>query len=233
MKVSCIIPAYNEEQRISSVISAVLGHHLIDEIVVVNDASSDDTRNILERMSGITLINHEINKGKTQAVLTGIKMARNDYVVLIDSDLIGLSKEALTALIEPVTSGNADMTISLRKNALGVYKMLGVDFVSGERVFHRDVLLEHEEKLKNLPGFGLEVFKNNLIIAKKMRLQIVHWKEVISPRKSVKMGFFAGSIGDFKMILQILKTVSLTTVIYQMYMMRKLSRAHNRNKELR
>jgi hypothetical protein len=156
--------------------------------------------------------------------------AKNDLIMLMDADLVGLSHEAIVNLIAPVTQGNADITISLRKNALLIYKFLGVDFVSGERVFRKQLLLDNEKDLKNLPSFGLEVFINQLIISKKLRLQVVSWNNVISPRKSAKMGFFLGNLGDIKMILQILRTVPLSRCLYQMYAMRELSRGQNTHK---
>ena len=127
MKISCIVPAYNEAKRISNVIHILVDHPLIDEVIVVNDASTDSTQKIIEKISGITLINHEVNRGKTQAVMTGVKKSKNNLIVLIDSDLIGLSKEAITNLILPVVNNKSDMTISLRKNALSIYKMMGID----------------------------------------------------------------------------------------------------------
>jgi len=115
MKISCIVPAYNEAKRISNVLEILTQHELIDEVIVVNDASTDDIGEVLKDISGIILINHEINKGKTQSVLTGVHHARNDLVMLIDADLIGLSQEAITNLILPVTQGIAEITISLRQ----------------------------------------------------------------------------------------------------------------------
>ncbi len=224
MKISCVVPAYNEAKRITNVIETLVNHNLIDEVIVVNDCSTDNTREIIEKISGIIVVNQEVNGGKTKAVLTGVNKAKNDLVMLIDADLIGLSEKAIDDLVNPVLEGNADITISLRKNALSVYKMIGLDFVSGERVFNKSLLLDNEEKLKNLPGFGLEVFINNLIISKNLRLKIVNWNTVISPRKSHKLGFFLGSLGDAKMIMQIFKTVPISKCIYQMYMMKKLSR---------
>jgi glycosyltransferase involved in cell wall biosynthesis len=224
MKISCIVPAYNEAKRISNVLEVLTQHDLVDEVIVINDASTDSTGEVLKNILGITLINHETNKGKTQAVLTGVHRAKNDLIMLIDADLIGLSQEAISNLIVPVTQGTSDITVSLRKNALLAYKLMGIDFVSGERVFNKYLLLDKEKELINLPSFGLEVFINQLIISKKLRLQVVLWDHVISPRKSAKMGFFLGSLGDMKMILQILRTVPLSKCLYQMYAMRKLSR---------
>lgn len=224
-KISCIVPAYNEATRILPVLDVLLKHPLIDEVIVINDASSDGTKELLNKVEGIVLVNNEINKGKTKSILTGLHKSKNDTVILIDSDLIGLSQKAITDLIDPVLKDQVDITISLRKNALSIYHMLGIDFVSGERVFEKKILLENEEELLGLPGFGLEVFINNIIISKNLRVRVVGWPEVISPRKSAKLGFFSGSWGDFKMIIHILRTVSLWQIIYQNYKLRKLSKS--------
>ena len=224
MKISCIIPAFNEAERIINVLNVLVHHPLVDEVIVVNDASTDNTRGTLEARSDIILINHEKNKGKTQAVLTGIQKAKHTMVMLIDSDLIGLSEEAVTNLIKPILNDQADVTISLRKNALSIYKAAGIDFVSGERVFHKNLLTDFPEELQKLPGFGLEVFMNNITISKNLRLKIIPWNNVISPRKSVKKGFFVGSWEDAKMVFQVLSTVPLWTCIYQVYKMKKLSK---------
>ena len=224
MKISCIIPAYNEALRISNVLDIVVGHPLIDEVIVINDASTDDTGWVLSKIQGISVIKHERNKGKTKAVLAGMREAKNNLLMLIDSDLIGLSSEDITRLAEPVLQGKKDVTISLRKNALTIYKILGIDFVSGERLFHRNIISEHLQDLESLPGFGLEVFINSIIIRKHLRLGIIKWNDVISPRKSVKAGTLRGIIGDAKMVYQVLSTISLWKCISQIVALKKLSR---------
>lgn len=224
MKVSCIIPAYNEASRVSDVIDVLLTHPLIGEIIVINDGSTDDTKAVLEKKNGITLYNLGENQGKTNAVLHGMERAAHEVVMLIDADLIGLTHAAITDLVAPVLDGRADITMSLRKNALIIYKLLGIDFVSGERVFDKHILLAHKEHLHALPGFGLEVYTNDLIINRNMRLKIVLWPTVISPRKGSKIGFFLGNIADAKMLWQILSTVSIVRCTYQVYQLKRLSR---------
>jgi hypothetical protein len=161
--------------------------------------------------------------GKTQAVLTGLKTAKNPYVMLIDADLIGLTHEALSDLIKPILDNNADISISLRSNALSFYKMLGLDFVSGERVFKKDLLLNKQTELEKLPGFGLEVFINEQILANQLHIHISFWRSVISPRKSAKLNFFLGSLQDIKMIHQIMSTISPQRCVFQIFYMRKLA----------
>jgi glycosyltransferase involved in cell wall biosynthesis len=222
-KISCIIPAYNEASRISDVIDMVICHPLIEEVIVINDGSTDTTQTVLEQKASIQLINHPQNMGKTQAVLTGLKKAKNPYVMLIDADLIGLTGNALTDLIRPVLDGRADISISLRNNSLSLYKILGLDFVSGERVFKKELLLSKQTDLEALPGFGLEVFINEQIILHNLQIHISHWESVISPRKSAKLNFLLGSLQDIKMINQILHTISPQRCAFQIFHMRKFA----------
>ena len=202
MKVSCIIPVYNEGERVLGVLNAIVGHELVDEVIVINDGSIDNTKQVLEKTSGINFISLPQNHGKSFAVMTGLKLARNELVMMIDSDLLGLSKQAITALIEPLLKNQADTTMSLRKNSLGIYKLFGCDFFSGERVFYKSILGDLDQ-IQKLKGFLLESYINNILIKKNLRLKIVKWENVITPRKSVKMGFWQGSYSDFKMVMLI------------------------------
>jgi len=90
-KFSVIIPAYNEEQIIGEVL-ANLKNYLeasfpnLYEIIVINDGSTDQTRQVVENISGVTLINHPYNKGYGAAIKTGVKNANSDWVLMFDSD---------------------------------------------------------------------------------------------------------------------------------------------------
>lgn len=198
MKVSCIIPVYNEAERAPAVIDAILKCKLVDEVVVVNDGSTDKTKEVLEKINGINFISLEKNHGKSYAVITALKLTKNELVMMIDSDLIGLSPEDVSALIEPVIQNKADVTMSIRDNSLLVYKLFGCDFFSGERVFYKSILGDFNQ-MQKLKGFLLESFINQIIIAKKLRIKNIKWNGVITPRKSVKYGFWKGSYEDLKM----------------------------------
>ena len=220
-KVSCIIPAYNEEQRISAVLNIVKDHPLIEEIIVVNDGSKDNTHKIVESFSGIKLISYAQNRGKTYALLRGNKESRNELIMFLDSDLNGLSKEDLTDLINPILNNQAEISLSLRKNSLLIFRALGLDFVSGERVLNKNLLPDFDAML-NLPGFGFESFLNRIIIEKKLRLKIVKWNKVSHARKSEKVGLIKGTFGDISMIKNIIQTIGLKGIFYQIIKMRSL-----------
>ncbi len=220
-KVSCIIPVYNEGPRVGAVIDTARNHPLIEEIIVINDGSTDNSKAILEKHPGIHFISYDKNHGKTFAVMTGIKQAKRNLLMLLDSDLTGLTPENLTDLITPVIHGRADMTISLRKNSLLVYKLMGLDYVSGERVFDRSIIGDLEA-LAHMPGFGLETYLNQQMIEKKLRLKVIKWPQVISLRKAKKAGWWEGTKADIGMVFQILSMVSVSGALKQMWDMRKL-----------
>ena len=219
MKVSCIISAYNEEPRIGTVLRAVFGHPLIDEIIVVDDGSKDRTKDVVRKFEGVHLIVHEKNKGKSQTVVDGIVQSKGDIIFLLDADLIGLTPKDISDLTVPVLSGKADISISLRKNSLWIARKIGLDFISGERVFLKGLVVTHLNEMQKLPHFGLEVYLNKLIIKNKYKIKVVFWENVISPWPSKKRGLLLGLKGFFLMILDILKTISIFEAVYQLVMM--------------
>ena len=222
-KISCIICAYNEETRIAAVLSALENHPLIDEVLVVDDGSADRTSEVVRTYANVRLISYPVNKGKSYAVTMGIREAAHELLMFLDADLVGLTSENITALAEPVLSGEADVAMSLRKNSLWFYKLIGLDYVSGERMFPKTLLLSHLEAIAKLPGFGIETYMNQLIVEQRLTIRVVRWDNVINTRKSTKMGFWKGTRAEIHMVLHILKIIPLREIIRQIVMMRSLA----------
>ncbi len=221
MKISCIIPVYNEAERVEAVIEAVRGCKFIDEIIVINDGSTDDSESALKRAKSIKFISYKKNRGKTHALKIGLEHAKNDWIMTIDSDLIGLKTQDINALIFPVKNNLAKVSMSLRKNSLLTYKLFGLDFVSGERLFEKR-LIKNLNTLNSLSGFGFEIFLNKIIVQEKLPIWSVKWGSIITPRKRVKSGFIKGTINDFKMMMEIISGLGPFGVIKQFFAMFKL-----------
>jgi glycosyltransferase involved in cell wall biosynthesis len=111
MRTVILIPAHNEAERIGSTLDALASVPGIDEIVVVDDASTDDTARVAGTR-GATVIQLEHNVGKGGALEAGAAAAGDpDVLLLLDGDL-GQTASQATALLGPVLEGEADMSIA-------------------------------------------------------------------------------------------------------------------------
>lgn len=117
MKLSVIIPAYNEAQTIATVIGQVRACGLPDiEIIVVNDCSSDGTREILEAMppsADLKILHHDQNQGKGAAIRSAQKMVTGDAVIIQDADLEYAPTE-FPVMIRPLMENKADAVFGSR-----------------------------------------------------------------------------------------------------------------------
>src|SRR6266481_6950440 len=221
-KISCIIPAYNEEKRIGTVLEAVSKNPLISEVIVVDDHSSDQTKSVVEKFPGVTLIAKGKNAGKSKAIYDGIKKSTGDIIVFLDADLVGITSQNVSDLVRPLIDNQADISISLRKNTPFLWKWIGLDYISGERAMRKSFFSDDLEKIPALANFGLEVFMNRIIIKNNLRVKVVGFPNVLSPFKYKKSGFVKGMSADMLMIRDIFRTVPFFEAMQQIYKIRGL-----------
>jgi len=122
-KLSIIIPAYNEEATIRTILDKVrtvsLPEGVNRELVVVNDCSSDGTANLIRAYiaenpeTEISFYEHEVNKGKGAALHTGIDNALGDFIVVQDADL-EYDPDEFKLLLRPILEGHADVVYGSR-----------------------------------------------------------------------------------------------------------------------
>lgn len=116
MKILVIIPVFNEETSIEDVLKSLFDSGYADNILVINDCSTDNSLNITKNHEQVKTISLSCNLGIGGAVQTGMKFAKQngyDLIVQFDGDGQHLAKEIKT-IIQPVMSGNADLVIGSR-----------------------------------------------------------------------------------------------------------------------
>ena len=159
--ISVIIPVYNEERTISSIVEIARTWGKSQEVIVVNDGSTDHTLEALRQFgSRIRLISYNKNHGKGYAMAKGVEAATGDLLMFLDGDITGLSHNDLDAMAGPVTDGNVDMVIGVAR-FWGVGSFEPFNEVSGERVLRKTALLPHLKALR-VAGRGAEFLINDI-----------------------------------------------------------------------
>src|SRR5436190_542026 len=115
MKVSIVIPVFNEIRTIHKILDAVKAVDLSKEIIVVDDFSTDGTREVLKAINDpeIKVLFHDMNKGKGAALRTGFAFASGDISIVQDADL-EYDPQEIPALIKPIVDGKADAVFGSR-----------------------------------------------------------------------------------------------------------------------
>lgn len=168
-RVAVLIPAHNEQERIFDTVRSAFSIPGVSQVVVVDDASTDRTAQLAEK-AGATVKILEANGGKGAAMNAGAPLLDGDVVLLLDGDL-GATASGAAPLVEPVLSGEADMTVALfppsgKKGGFGLVKGLargGIKFftglemkapLSGQRAMNRETF---QSVLPFAGGYGVEV----------------------------------------------------------------------------
>lgn len=217
-KISAVIPAHNEEGRIGLVLNVLVSAKLFAEIIVVDDASSDNTSTeVKNNFPTVRLIKKKKTNGKADAMILGAKKAINDVLFFCDADLINLKKQHLMQLITPVLSGELRMSIGVQEyiapfkgdknykkfkawfNNFGgggrPYLNEYVKGMGGERVlFKKDFL-----KIKSLKGshYGVEQELNLHFLKNNLKFRYFVLKDVSHFSKIEKWGYLKGIIKEF------------------------------------
>ncbi len=115
MKLSVVIPVYNEARTIRQILDKVdsVDIGIEKEIVLVDDGSTDGTREILKELKGYNIIFHEVNKGKGAAVRTGIENSKGDIIIIQDADL-EYDPNDYAKLLKPILNGDTKVVYGSR-----------------------------------------------------------------------------------------------------------------------
>jgi glycosyltransferase involved in cell wall biosynthesis len=205
--VSCVVPAYNEEKHIGSVLEALSSIPDFTKIVVVDDSSTDRTAEVVEAFCDkdprIHLLRLPVNRGKGGAMVEGAACAGTDLIVFLDADLVGLSRGHVAALVEPVVKGECNMTLGIfthgRIRTDWSHRI--TPFLSGQRCIKWSDYRNAPEL--NRARYGVEVALNLHAWHKKYRIKSIEWPGATHVMKPEKVGRFQGMHSYFKMYREI------------------------------
>lgn len=141
--ISAIVAAYNEEKSIAEVLGVLTRNPLIDEVIVVSDGSTDSTVELSRAFPGVATIALRENCGKGYAMRVGVQYARHDVLFFVDGDMLNVTDEHISSLVQPVLDDECDMNIGVRnrgviKNFFHLEMKVG-PVLSGIRVMRRAV----------------------------------------------------------------------------------------------
>lgn len=207
MNVTAIIPAYNEELTIASVVNCLKKVDKIQKIIVVSDGSTDNTAAIA-RECGADVIELEENVGKGGAIKAGVNECGTEIILFLDADLIGLTEKHVLDLIQPVLDDEADMTIGIFRNGRMVTDLAQkvTPHLSGQRAIRKFII----DKIPNIDitRYGVEVALTRYVEKFSIRVREVDLPDMTHVTKEEKLGLVRGVQARLKMYWDIVKVLS-------------------------
>ncbi|MFA5827984.1 MAG: glycosyltransferase family 2 protein [Candidatus Shapirobacteria bacterium] len=214
MKISVIVPCYNDGKYINHVIDQLRKSKFVGEIIVVDDDSGQETKNLLQKIKGINLITNTRNIGKSKTLKKGVLASKFDYVAFIDSDLTGFTSRHFESLVKPVLENVCDITTSVRgKEAwYGILSGFSIAY-TGERAMKRELMTKNIDLFNN-HGYIIEAEFNRRFLGK-TRMKGILWSEVGQhgqPEKNGLRGWLVNGrqvtsylkyLGPFEMLRQL------------------------------
>ncbi len=199
--ITILIPAYNEEPRINTVLDVVCSYEKQKRVIVIDDGSKDGTFE-KAKMYPVEVLQHKINKGKGAALQTGIDhVGDSRFWLFLDADLINLKHEHIDALLKPL---HEDPKVGM---TIGMFKSGGKKNVDmAQRYF---TILNGQRGLagffvKSLPSlswsrFGVEVFLSRIAEQQGIPVQEPPLENITHYTKEEKYGFCKGFIYRLQM----------------------------------
>ena len=216
--IAAIIPTYNEEINVAGVLEVLHATPILDEVILVDDGSSDRTVEIIQQAASLDprfrVIQHEKNSGKGQAIFSGWAATTAPILLLLDADLKNLTPAHLQALLDPVIEHRADMTLGLFRGghfSTDLSHWL-TPFLTGQRGLRAEMLKFVSPEAS--AGYGFEIALTVAASQRNYRKRIVFLKGVWHPSSEIRTergGYWYGKLWRYRMYGQILRAWYIAT----------------------
>ena len=190
-KVTAIICAYNESATVGAIAETVLACSLIDELIIVDDGSSDGTYEAVQpyaEVNRVTVIHFPVNQGKGKAMAEGILAAHHDVLLFIDADLMNFQESHIKTMLAPIRTGEADMVIGQPTENYYDEHFNPFRILAGQRAMRKQDVLPIVEKIRD-SRYGVETILNLYFESEKKRIVFVYLKDLVHPIKFQKLSF--------------------------------------------
>jgi glycosyltransferase involved in cell wall biosynthesis len=165
--VAAVIPAWNEATTVGAVVYAAVDARLVDEVIVVDNASSDETASVAAAHGARVVVEHR--KGKGEAMRAGLAASKAEVVVFLDADLVGLRPQHVDDLVAPVLARDVDMACGLfdRGPVANPIFLEGLPVLTGQRALRRELFEALD--LEDIRGYRVEAALNALVAQRSLR----------------------------------------------------------------
>ena len=205
MNVSVVVPAYNEASRIGAVLKPLVSCSAVDEIIVVDDGSDDGTADVARRFP-VQVVSLPGNCGKAKALDEGVTRARNDVLLFLDADLVGLTEKHIEKFIHAYSDAGVDMVVGVfangRKNTDFAQKFN--PYASGQRMLTKKLWDRAKVNVHEM-NYGIEFALSKLAVKEGWSKEKVKLEGVTHVLKEEKRGFSNGMRERFKMYGDMIK----------------------------
>src|SRR5215203_323754 len=203
VRVAAIVPAYNEEATLIEVLSVLKATPKIDEILVVSDGSTDRTVDIARSM-GLRTIHLRQNQGKGRAMAIGVAHTDAETLLFVDGDILNLTVDLMSRLIEPVLAGESGMNVGIRHRGrpINAIQDRTGPLLSGIRCLRREIFEAVPES--HLEGFAIETGLNWACRELGMRTTTIVMHNLKHLVKEKKRGLWRGAQARVRMFAAVL-----------------------------
>jgi glycosyltransferase involved in cell wall biosynthesis len=155
--VTAIVPAYNEEKTVPTVLEVILASTQVDEVICINDGSTDKTLEVISKFkTRVNVIDIPVNRGKGNAMAEGISRAKGDILLFLDADFTNLKTTHIDILLAPILEEDYRAVLGILE-VKPIHKIFSS--LTGQRAYYKADLLPHLEYISK-SKYGAETYLN-------------------------------------------------------------------------